>query len=191
MNGNEDPGRHPAVFLDRDGTLMHEVHYCSDPGQVRLYPGVAEALRRLREAGFRLVIITNQSGIGRGYFTEADYRAVHRELLRQFAAALPPGEGPLIAAAYHAPDALPSPRRKPAPGMVLEAVRDLGLNPARSWFVGDKAVDVACGRSAGTRTILVRTGHGGTQPDAGADFTAPDLVHAAEIILRESPAGGR
>jgi len=177
------PAAAPALFLDRDGTLMQEVHYCRDPALVVLYPGVPEALRRLKAAGFRLVIITNQSGIGRGYFTEAEYQAVHRELLRQLCAALPPGEAPLIDATYHCPDALPSPRRKPAPGMVLEAVRDLGLDPARSWFVGDKAVDVECGRRAGTRTILVRTGHGATEPEAGADFTAADLVHAAEIIL--------
>src|SRR5262245_45444323 len=121
----------PAVFLDRDGTLMEEANYCSRPDQVRVIPGVPAALRALKAAGYRLVIITNQSGIGRGYYTLADYEAVHARLLELI------GEN-LIDATYFCPEPpeAASQRRKPAPGMVLEAVRDYGLDRARSWFVG-------------------------------------------------------
>jgi D-glycero-D-manno-heptose 1,7-bisphosphate phosphatase len=173
----------PAVFLDRDGTLMEEVHYCRDPGDVRIIDGVAEALGRLRRAGFRLVIITNQSGIGRGYFNASDFEAVQARFFSLL------GE-PVIDATYFCPDSpeSPSQRRKPEPGMVLEAARDLGLDLARSWFVGDKAVDVECGRRAGTRAILVRTGHGPSEDPAGAEFVAKDFASAANIILRTSDA---
>src|SRR5690606_8432443 len=113
-------------------------------------------------AGWAPIIITNQSGIGRGYFTTDDYQAVNAELFRQLGRSLP---------AYHCPDhpEAPTPRRKPGTGMVAEAVRDHGVDPAQSWFVGDKAVDIACGRTAGCRTILVRTGYGKNTPECGAD----------------------
>ena len=179
----------PAVFLDRDGTLMEEVHYCADPAKVRLFPGTAAALRRLTERGYLCVIITNQSGIGRGMFTEAQYQAVQAELLRQLDT---PGSSPLIAASYHCPDVLPSPRRKPAPGMVMEAARDLNLDLARSWFVGDKAADIECGAQAGTRTLLVQTGYGAQEPGANMrvspNFIAKDIVAAVEVILQNSDA---
>jgi D-glycero-D-manno-heptose 1,7-bisphosphate phosphatase len=173
----------PAVFLDRDGTLMEEVHYCRDPELVRIIDGVPEALVRLRQAGYRLVIITNQSGIGRGFFTASDFEAVQERFLSLLG-------GPVIDATYFCPDApdAPSARRKPEPGMVLEAARDLGLDLARSWFVGDKAADVVCGRRAGTRAILVRTGHGQSEDAAGAEFVAKDFASAANIILRTSDA---
>src|SRR5271154_3276802 len=120
----------PAVLLDRDGTLMEDEDYCSDPEQVRIFPGVPEALRALKDAGYRLVIITNQSGIGRGYYTLADYEAVQARFLGLV------GEG-LIDATYFCPEApeAGSPRRKPATGMVMEAQRDLGLDLPRSWFI--------------------------------------------------------
>jgi len=161
----------PAIFLDRDGTLMEEVHYCADPAKVRLIPGAAAAIRQLREAGYLVVIITNQSGIGRGRITPAQYEAVHAELLRQLAE-----EGAGVDATYHCPDAPPtaSPRRKPAPGMVLEAAADLQIDLKRSWFIGDKAADIECGQNAGTRTILVLTGYG---PEEKAQCT-PDRVVA-------------
>lgn len=181
---------YPAVFLDRDGTLMEEVHYCANPALVRLFPGTAEALGCLVRCGYRCVIVTNQSGIGRGLFAEADYHAVQAELLRQLGAQTP-GLPPLISASYHCPDVLPSPRRKPEPGMVLEAARDLDLDLARSWFVGDKAADIECGSRAGTRTVLVQTGYGGCEDQrlgVSPNFIAKDIVAAASIILQNNDA---
>jgi D-glycero-D-manno-heptose 1,7-bisphosphate phosphatase len=165
-----------AVFFDRDGTLMEDVDYCADPAKVRLYPGVRETLRQLKAAGFRLFIITNQSGIARGLITDAQYHAVQAEFLRQ----LGPG---LIDASYYCPDPPESnsPRRKPAPGMVLEAAAEFAIDLQRSYFIGDKCADIECGRRAGTRTILVLTGYGTTQTCA-ADFTAPDIPAAAALF---------
>ena len=173
----------PAVFLDRDGTLMHEVNYCRNPADVRLFYGVRDSLLRLKGAGFVLVIITNQSGIARGLLTERDFQNVQARLLGLL------GDD-LVAATYMCADgpAGESGRRKPSPAMVLEAVRDLSLDPARSWFVGDKAIDVQCGLAAGTRAVLVRTGHGGGEDAAGAHFVAKDIASAADFILSHSGA---
>jgi D-glycero-D-manno-heptose 1,7-bisphosphate phosphatase len=162
----------PAVFFDRDGTLMEDAHYCGDPAQVRLYTGVPEGLRRLKGAGFRTFIVTNQSGIGRGLITEAQYRAVQAELLAQI------GEG-LIDASYFCPDApdVPSTRRKPAPGMLLEAAAEFDIDLSRSFMIGDKAADVECGKRAGTKTILVLTGYG-TEQECDPDYRARDVSEA-------------
>jgi D-glycero-D-manno-heptose 1,7-bisphosphate phosphatase len=163
------------VFFDRDGTLMEDVHYCGDPALVRVYRGVPEALRRLREAGWGVFIVSNQSGIGRGLITEEQYRAVQAEFLRQ--AGTVDGE-------YYCPDApeVPSQRRKPEPGMLLEAAQEHGIELSESWFVGDKAADIECGRRAGTRTIQVLTGYGAEQRCA-AEFICEDAVKAAQRIL--------
>ena len=168
-----------AVFLDRDGTLMEEVNYCSDPSLVRVYPGVPEALRRLKASGFRSFIVTNQSGIGRGLITDEQYRAVQAELLRQ----LGPG---LIDQTYYCPDApgVPSDRRKPAPGMVLEAAEEFGVNLPNSYLIGDKAADIECASRAGTRGILVMTGYGAEQHNCSPDFRAKDVVEAVEMLLK-------
>ena len=174
------PAERPAVFFDRDGTLIHEVHYCSNPAQVRAIEGAPEALLKLADAGFALVIVTNQSGIGRGYFTHDDYRRVHEEVLWQ----LKPAE---ITAAYYdqsTPDH-PSPRRKPSPAMLEEAAREHGIDLSRSWMVGDKTCDVECGKNAGLRTVLVETGHGKDHLDCGADAVVPDIGYAADFILQE------
>ena len=173
----------PAIFIDRDGTIMEEADYCSHPDQVRVIPGAREALRSLKDAGYRLVIVTNQSGIGRGYYTVADYEAVQARLLALL------GDG-LIDATYfcaESPEAK-SPRRKPSPEMVFEAARDLGLDLARSWFIGDKAIDVQCGHAAGTRAILVQTGHGHAADAGRAEFVAKDFASAAAFILRPADA---
>ena len=170
----------PAVFFDRDGTLMEEVFYCNDPARVRVYPGVPEALRRLKAAGFRIVIITNQSGIARGIITMDQYRAVEAEFLRQAGTES-------IDASYFCPDlpGLPSLRRKPEPGMVLEAAAEFAIDLPKSYFVGDKSADIDCGRRAGTRTILVRTGYGAEQ-NCHADFILNTAVDAADFILTEA-----
>jgi histidinol-phosphate phosphatase family protein len=168
----------PAVFLDRDGTLMEDVGYCGDPAHVRVYAGVPESLLRLRAAGYKLIVVTNQSGIAYGYFTEADYQAVHGEFVRQLR---PAG----LDGTYHAPDdpKQPTSRRKPAPGMLLEAAREHGIDLARSFMVGDHASDIMAGHAAGVRAIKVMTGHGDHEPDAGADAVVADFSAAVEWIL--------
>ena len=171
----------PAVFLDRDGTLMRDVDYCGDPKNVEVFPQARAALRRLKEHGYKLVIITNQSGIGRGYFSEAEYRAVEAEFLRQL------GDG-LIDASYHCPE-LPgtkSIRRKPGPGMIFEAQREHRLDLRRSFFIGDKASDIGCGRNASVRTILVQTGYGKDETNSGADWIARDIGDAVDIVLQQN-----
>lgn len=168
----------PAVFLDRDGTLMRDVDYCGDPKDVELLPGTADALRKLKQDGYKLIIITNQSAIGRGYFNEAAYRAVEREVGRQL------GED-LIDATYfcpHAPD-FGCECRKPQAGMILQAAREQHLELSQSFFIGDKESDIECGRNAGVKTILVRTGYGAKADSVLAEYVAQDLAQAAEIIL--------
>ena len=167
----------PAVFFDRDGTLMEEAGYCADPREVRVYPGVPAALRELKAAGFLTFIVTNQSGIGRGFFTEAQYQAVQARLLAEI------GPG-LIDASYYCPDApgVPSSCRKPEPGMVLQAARDFAIALPRSYFIGDKSADIECGRRAGTRTILVMTGYG-AQQTCTPDWRAPEVTQAIRLVL--------
>jgi D-glycero-D-manno-heptose 1,7-bisphosphate phosphatase len=169
-----------AVFFDRDGTLMEEAHYCGDPAKVRIYSGAPEALRQLKAAGWRIFIITNQSGIGRGLITEEQYHAVQREFLRQI------GET-LVNASYYCPDppGIPSSRRKPEPGMVLEAAAQFAIDLSASYFVGDKAADIECGHRAGTRTVLVLTGYG-RQQICNPDFVAEDVSAAVRWILHHS-----
>src|ERR1700756_3844384 len=171
----------PAVFVDRDGTIMNDADYCSRPDQVRVFDGVAESLRRLKKAGYKIIVITNQSGIGRGLFTEKDYRAVEREVERQIGANL-------IDATYFCPDA-PGQRskcRKPAPGMVLQAAREHDVDLSRSFLIGDKEIDAECAHNAGVRAIRVRTGFDKMTNGSCADWVAEDLPAAAEIILKGS-----
>ncbi|MBI3408041.1 MAG: HAD family hydrolase [Planctomycetes bacterium] len=184
-----------AVFLDRDGTLIEEKNYLSRPDQVRLLPGSAEAVRQLRHAGWACVVISNQSGIGRGLFTEADLASVHADMSRQLAEA-----GTSLDGIYHCPVApgtsdrtvVEHSDRKPGPGMLLRAARELDLILAQSWMVGDNVVDVLAGRNAGCRgTILVRSGHdiADALPHLGEyDLVAEDLAEAARWILSDTAA---
>ena len=169
----------PALFFDRDGTLMEDVDYCNDPRRVAVYPGVKEALALAKKQGFKNIVITNQSGIGRGRITLEQYNQVHAALLEQAGAES-------IDGAYFCPETPdePSTRRKPLPGMVLEAAKEHDIDLAASYFIGDKDADIGCGRNAGTRTILVKTGYGMKHLNSGADFIAKDVVEAIEIILR-------
>ncbi len=168
----------PAVFVDRDGTIMHDADYCSDPRQVQIFPGIPEALRRLKAAGFKLIIITNQSGIGRGLITMEQYRAVEEKVLHEL--------GPnLIEATYFCPD-VPGQHsncRKPLPGMILQASQEHEIDRSSSFFIGDKEIDAECGRNAGVRTIRVQTGFDSDTTDTVADMVARDLVAAAKIIV--------
>ena len=171
----------PAVFVDRDGTIMEDCDYCSDPQDVRIFPGVPEALRRLKARGFKLIVITNQSGIGRGLMTVQQYRSVEAEVLRQV-------DG-LIDATYFCPD-VPGQHsncRKPAPGMILQAKREHGIELSGSFFIGDKEIDVECGHNAGMRTIRVQTGSQHETTGSRADWIAEDLPAAAQIILKSTP----
>ena len=165
-----------AIFLDRDGTLMEEVDYCNDPDHVRVYPGAAHLLHQLRAAGWLTIVVTNQSGLSKGKITPAEYEAVNAELLRQ----LPDG----IDAVYFCPDhpERPTPRRKPGIGMLEEAAQEYGIDLSRCWMIGDKLIDVECGRRAGCRTALVRTGYGAALEGTGADFVMKDVVDALKMI---------
>ena len=167
-----------AIFVDRDGTIMQDADYCSDPKQVQIFPGVPEALGRLKAAGFKLIIITNQSGIGRGLITMEQYRAVEAKVLRELGL-------DLIETTYFCPD-VPgqhSSCRKPAPGMILQAAREHGVDLSRSFFIGDKEIDAECGHNAGVRTIRVQTGFQRDTTSTIADWVAPDLVAAARMIV--------
>ncbi len=187
-----------AVFLDRDGTINEEVGYLSRPQQVRLLPGAAAAMVRLRAAGFALVGISNQSGLARGYFTEADLYAAQAEVERQL------GElGASLDGFYYCPH-LPEGTvehlakdcdcRKPGTGMIDQAVKKMGLTTEGSYMVGDRLGDVACGRAAGLTSILVQSGHEDwppRTPEQEPHFLAPDLAAAANWILqRESGEDG-
>lgn len=169
----------PAVFIDRDDTIMEDCVYCSDPKQVKIFPGVPEALQRLKSNGFKLIIITNQSGIGRGLITLEQYHAVQAELLHQL------GDG-LIHATYFCPDVpgQPSTHRKPAPGMIVDATREHRIDLSRSFFIGDKEIDVECAHNAGVRAIRVRNGVQREITQSVADWIADNLPAAVEIILR-------
>jgi len=169
-----------ALFLDRDGTIMEDVGYCSDPNEVRLYPGVIEALRSLKLSGWKIVIVTNQSGVARGYFSQEAYEAVASEVERQL--------GGLVDATYvsfDGPDS-DSLRRKPGTAMLDEASDDLRIDLTQSFFVGDKESDIECGRTAGCGTFLVLTGEGRSHLDSGADAIVEDLVSAVLSIQKLS-----
>jgi len=157
---------------------MHDVNYCSDPKDVRVFPFVAQSLRRLKADGYKLIMVTNQSGIGRGFFTRTQYDAVHAEVLRQI------GE-PLIDATYVCPDVpgTESKCRKPAPGMILQGAREHAVDLNRSVMVGDKEIDVHCGHNAGIKAIRVRTGFETNTADSSADWVAQDFGAATDIIL--------
>ena len=145
-------GLRPAVFLDRDGTLIEDVGYPRDPETVRLVDGAPEALAALRRAGFALVVVSNQSGIGRGFVTREEAKAVHERFLRELRAR--GVELDDVRYCPHTPeDACTC--RKPATGLLLDAARELGLDLARSFMVGDKPGDVEAGRAAGCRTVLL------------------------------------
>jgi histidinol-phosphate phosphatase family protein len=179
----------PAVFLDRDGTLIEHVPYLSDPASVRVLPGAAEAVKKLRRAGLAVVLITNQSAIGRGMLTEDRLDQIHTEMRRQLAAC-----GTTLDAIYYCPVAPASddrsvvehPDRKPGPGMLLRAANDLNLNISASWMVGDLISDVFAGLHAGCRSILVESAQ--TTADdikalEGRAIILPDLAAAATAIL--------
>lgn len=190
-------GIRPAVFLDRDGTLIEDVPFIRDPSDVVLRPFAAEALAALQSARFALVVVTNQSGIGRGLLTEAEYSAVTErmsELLR--------ARGVALDGTYFCPDIPPSagrhdfcsPDRKPGPGMLLRAAADLQLDLGTSWMVGDRPSDAVAGWNAGCRGAILLGTVGGGLPGGLDGFCrrAGDLAAAAyQILSAPGPRGGQ
>lgn len=182
------PVERPAAFLDRDGTVVVERHYLADPANVELVPGAAAALRRLSDAGYHLVLVTNQSGIARGLYTERDFHAVQRRVEELLAA-----EGVhLDSVQYcpHHPDITgPCDCRKPGTALFQRAATRLGVDFGRSIFVGDRLKDVLPARVLGGRGFLVRTGYGTLQErDAGDDI---DIVNdLAAVVDRTLGNGG-
>lgn len=176
------PGGGPAVFLDRDGVLVEDTGYPSDPEALRLLPGVPEALRRVAGAGFRLVAVTNQSGVARGYFSLARLEEVHNRLVALLAAEEVRLDG-LYYCPHHPEAPVPEFRvecdhRKPRPGMLLSAATDLGLAVSHSWMVGDREDDIRAGLAAGCRALLI-----GPPATTAAETVLPDLAAAADWIL--------
>lgn len=179
----------PAVFLDRDGTVIEQVHHLSRVEDVAVYDFTREAIRLLNDRGFRCVIVTNQSAIGRGLLDESGLQKIHNEMLRQLG-----NESTLIHGIYFCPlmPVASDPRvvesldRKPGPGMLQRASRDLNLCLERSWMVGDAISDMLAGRNAGCQgTVLVRTGYGAKTetPDLAIDHIADNLLTAAHLIV--------
>ncbi|MHB8730458.1 MAG: D-glycero-alpha-D-manno-heptose-1,7-bisphosphate 7-phosphatase [bacterium] len=174
-----------AVFVDRDGVLIKEVNHLTASSQIEILPGVPESLRRLRDAGWAVVVITNQSVVARGMVTEAGLREIHRALESQLRS-----RGATLDAIYYCPHhpegAVASYRvacdcRKPAPGLLLRAAADLGIDLGASVMVGDAPSDIEAGRRAGCRTVLLRAA--GETGASGADHVAADLAAAADWVL--------
>jgi len=176
----------PAVFLDRDGTLIDEKRYLADPELVSLTLGSGAALRRLMDAGFKLFIVTNQSGIGRGYYTLEDMHRVNARVEERFRES-----GVQFEKIYYAPEAPeePSRGRKPSPEFLFDARDEFAVDLSRSYMVGDKRVDLECGWNAGVkRSLLVRTGYGAEweaklADDAKRAMIVDNVAAAAEWIL--------
>ena len=187
MNPRPMPDRR-YVLLDRDGTINVEKHYLSDPALLELYPGVGGALRQLQDRGFGLAVVTNQSGIARGKITPAQVAAVHEKLRALLAA-----EGVSLGGIYFCPHGPGDDCdcRKPLPGMIVQAARELGFDPECSFVVGDKGIDIELGKAVRAKTVLVRTGYGAeTERDhlADPDFIADDLPGAARWIIAQAGA---
>ena len=187
--------KRPAVFLDRDGVLNEETGYVHRIDELAWIPGSLDAVRRLHEAGFALIVVTNQAGVARGLYSEADVQALHRWMATEIERA-----GGHIDAFYYAPThpegtvpryATEHPDRKPGTGMFERAIREHGIDPSRSFMVGDKTSDLIPARQLGMTTVLVRTGHGedhlepkvGDSQLAPADAVVDDLAAAADWIL--------
>ena len=178
-----------AVFLDRDGTIIEEKNYLSRVEEVVIFPGAEAALGRLCRAGFKLFVVSNQSGVGRGYFTLAEVEIVNQHILREF-----DREGVRFEKIYIAPEApgAPSRGRKPSPQFLLDARDEFGVDLAQSYMIGDKLIDLECGWNAGVKKcLLVRTGYGAELERASAAKLAAavvvdDLPAAAQWILKQT-----
>jgi D-glycero-D-manno-heptose 1,7-bisphosphate phosphatase len=181
-----------AIFLDRDGTMIEEANYLSRPEQVKIFPATRAGLKKLADAGFKLFIVSNQSGVGRGYFTLADVHKVNDHLCADLAR-----DGIRFEKIYIAPEKPeePSRGRKPSPQFLFDARDEFGVDLGESFMIGDKLIDLECGWNAGVKkSILVRTGYGAKEekksPDAVARATVvDDLDGAAGLILGDFFSG--
>jgi D-glycero-D-manno-heptose 1,7-bisphosphate phosphatase len=178
------PGHARFVLVDRDGTINEEVGHLDDPADLRLIPGAAGAIRRLRSAGLGVVVVTNQADVGRGLLALEDLERIHDTLSTMLDA-----QGAHVDAILHCPHAPEDACacRKPAPGMAHDAAARFGFDPTRAFVIGDHAGDVGMGRAIGATTFLVLTGHGvDERPRADrddlADHVVPDLGAAVDII---------
>jgi D-glycero-D-manno-heptose 1,7-bisphosphate phosphatase len=170
------------VLLDRDGTIIVERHYLSDPCQVELIPGVAEGLRQLSQKGLGLVVITNQSGIGRGFFDKARLILIHQRLCELLAAERVQLDG--IYYCPHVPED-ECPCRKPQPGLLEQAKEQLNFDPHAAFVIGDKPCDVELGQRVGATTFLIRTGYGAqfaAEACVTPDYIVEDMREAAQVI---------
>jgi D-glycero-D-manno-heptose 1,7-bisphosphate phosphatase len=185
----ERSGSRPAVFIDRDGTIAEEVGYLNHLSRFRMFPFVPASLRRLNEAGYPAIVVTNQSGVARGYFPESLVHDVTRLMARQLAET-----GARIDALYYCAHGTTEncACRKPKTGMLEQAAREHGVDLQRSFVVGDRYIDVELAHNAQARGILVRTGYGegdlawhAAEWPAPPDFVAEDLAQAVDWILRQ------
>lgn len=172
-----------AVFLDRDGTIARNVPYCSRPEDLELLPGVGEGIRLLNESGFVVVIITNQSGIARGYFTEETLAKIHQKMKDDLAKC-----GAHIDAIYYCPhhpnDGCDC--RKPKPALAFQAAKEHHIDLTQSFFIGDKLQDIEAGHLAGCKAVLIspiETSEILLQAEVKPDFTAPHFMQAAQVLL--------
>ena len=172
------------VLLDRDGTIIKECHYLSDPQQVELLAGAAEGLRQIQEMGLGAIAVTNQSGIGRGFFDEKRLLEIHQRMLELLTA-----ESVYLEDIYFCPHT-PADNcscRKPLAGLVEQAAEKYGFNPQDSFVIGDKPCDIELGQRVGAITFLVRTGYGAevaTSQTVAPDYVVDDVLEAARIIER-------
>ncbi|MCK4946782.1 MAG: D-glycero-beta-D-manno-heptose 1,7-bisphosphate 7-phosphatase [Candidatus Aureabacteria bacterium] len=177
-----------AVFFDRDGTLNPDPGYINEPNKFEFYKGAKEALKNIYDIGYKIFVITNQSGVGRGLVKEDVLEEIHQKLVRELEA-----EGVEVAGVYYCPHH-PGEKcncRKPSPEMVRIAVREHGIDVARSFFIGDKRSDIETGKRAGCKTILVKTGEEGDNSkveDCYPDYVISNIEEAVEI-LREAANG--
>jgi D-glycero-D-manno-heptose 1,7-bisphosphate phosphatase len=175
--------RAPAVFLDRDGTLNEHVDYLHEVSKFKLIEGTGKALKKLQDAGYHLIVVTNQPGIGMGYFTKEDLFQVNKQFLKEMNKA-----GVAIDKLYYCPHSIAEKClcRKPSTGMIDRALSEMDIDISKSYVVGDTSMDIMLGKKAGCKTILVKTGLGGKDGvhEFKADYIAADIGEAAEIILK-------
>lgn len=177
-----------AVFLDRDGTMAKDVPYCSRPQDFKLFPDTAKAVRLLNEHGFKVIVVTNQSGIARGYFTKETLAEIHQKMKEELAK-----EGAWVDAVYYCPHH-PDDNcdcRKPKPKLVLQAAKDYDIDPKQSFVVGDLQMDIELGKAVGCKTILTGDPSAIGSEQAMPDAIIPNLLEAARTILEWAGYGNQ